>query len=119
LAFSIDVNPAFRFNLFYFFSAREHPPLLKKNKKGFSLQSGLREIPFLQMIGWSKFRKVSDFVDAMEQLRCSKLRTESAKHNRNVGEFVEQNKKIRMNRNKKTYISISSMYKRFMLNVID
>jgi hypothetical protein len=92
---------------------------IKKNKKGFPLQSGLKEIPFLQMIGCSKFRKVSDFVDTMEQLRCSKLRTESAKHNRNVGKFVEQNKKFRMNKNKKTYISISSMYKKFILNAID
>jgi hypothetical protein len=84
---------------------------IKKNKKGFPLQSGLIEMPFLQMIGCSKFRKVSDFVDVMEQLRCSKLRAKCAKHNRNVGEFVEQNKK--------TYISISSMYKRFILNAID
>ena len=41
------------------------------------------------MKGRLKFRKVSDFVDAMEQLRCSQLRTDSAKHNHKVGDFAE------------------------------
>jgi hypothetical protein len=46
-----------------------------------------------------KFRKVSDFVEAMEQLRCSQLRTESAKHCHKVRDFAERVFKFKTNKN--------------------
>ncbi len=63
------------------------------------------------------FRKVSDFVDATEQLCCSQMQTEFAKHNHKVGDFAERKIKklvpIRTIRGKKQNIKIKLHQKNF------
>jgi hypothetical protein len=68
--------------------------LARKMPKLFFPSNGAKRF-IIFVNGWvvkvmHKFRKVSDFVDAMEQLCCSQLRTEYAKHNHKVGDFAER-----------------------------